>query len=99
MSKKNANHSIQAATYFDKGFRAIFNKLQSREIEYDEFEQKINELSEIAQENCRKDIIQAFDMGFKLGVFWHIEITETKQEQFRYHGKEYYQNIFEGGDK
>jgi hypothetical protein len=99
MSNKNTNHSTQAATYFDHGFRALFKRYSERTMTSAEFVAAMDELKEIAETNCRKDIIQAFDMGFKLGVFWHIEITETKQEQFRYHGKDYYENIFEGGVK
>ena len=93
------NKSEQAVTYFDKGFRALFKRYSERSITPAEFSAAMDELKEIAETNCRKDIIQAFDMGFKLGVFWHIEITETKQPQDRYFGKEYYNNIFEGGDK
>lgn len=99
MKQRDTGRIEPAATYLDKGFRAIFNKLQSREIEFDEFEAKLNELSQHAQELNRKEIIQAFDMGFKLGVFWHVEITETKQSIARDHGVEYYRNIYEGGEQ
>jgi hypothetical protein len=99
MSNKNTNHSTQAATYFDQGFRALFKRYSERTMTPAEFVAAMDELKEIAETNCRKDIIQAFDMGFKLGVFWHIEVTETKQNIFRYSGKGYYENIFEGGEK
>ena len=97
MKKENTNHSVQAATYFDQGFRALFKRYSERTMTPAEFVAAMDELKEIAETNCRKDIIQAFDMGFKLGVFWHIEITETKQGLDRYFGKEYYESIFEGG--
>ena len=87
-----------SAKYFDKGFQAIYNKLHLGEIHLHEFEAKINELIGHAQELNRKEIIQAFDMGFKLGVFWHVEITETKQSIARDHGVQYYRNIYEGGE-
>jgi hypothetical protein len=98
MKKRDTNRIEASARYFDKGFRAIYNKMQNREIEYDEFAAKMNELSVHAQELNRKEIIQAFDMGFKLGVFWHVEISETKEKIERNHGVEYYQNIYEGGE-
>ena len=87
-----------SAKYFDKGFQAIYYKLHVGDIHLHEFETKINELIAHAQELNRKEIIQAFDMGFKLGVFWHVEITETKQSIARDHGVEYYRNIYEGGE-
>ena len=96
MSKKNTNHSIQAATYFDQGFRALFKRYSERTMTPAEFVAAMDELKEIAETNCRKDIIQAYDMGFKHGVFWHIEITETKQQLDRYFGNKYYECIFEG---
>jgi hypothetical protein len=99
MKQRDTNWIEPAATYFDKGFRAIFHKLQTQEITLDEFEAKINELSGYAQNLNRKEIIHAFDMGFKLGVFWHVEITETKQSIARDHGVEYYRNIYEGGEQ
>lgn len=98
MKEKRTNHSEQAATYFDKGFRALFKRYSERTLTPAEFVAAMDELSEVAQENCRKEIIQAFDMGFKLGVFWHVEITETKQNLTRYNGVEYYRNIYEGGE-
>lgn len=88
-----------SAKYCDKGFQAIYNKLHGGEINLDEFEAKINELIGHAQELNRKEIIQAFDMGFKLGVFWHVEISETKQKIERDYGIEYYRNIYEGGEQ
>lgn len=98
MKQRDTGRIEPSATYLDKGFRAIFNKLQTREIEFDEFEAKLNEIRGHAQELNRKEIIQAFDMGFKLGVFWHIEISETKQKIERNYGVEYYRNIYGGGE-
>ena len=98
MKKKNTNHSIQAATYFDQGFRALFKRYSERTISPAEFVSAMNEIKKVAETNCRKDIIQAFDMGFKYGVFWHIETTNTKETIGKYEGIEYYQNIFQGGE-
>ena len=60
----------------------------------------MNEHKGHAEELCRKQIIQAFDMGFKLGVFWHIEMTENKSNNTpcRSHGIEYYENVYKGGE-
>ena len=95
MSKENTNHSTQAATYFDQGFRALFKRYSERTMTPAEFVAAMDELKEVAETNCRKDIIQAFDLGFKLGVFWHIETTNTKDTMYRYNGVEYYKEIFE----
>jgi hypothetical protein len=59
----------------------------------------MNESKKVAETNCRKDIIEAFNMGFKHGVFWHIESTNNKDTIGEYNGSEYYQNIYEGGDE
>lgn len=99
MKERRTDRSQQAANYFDEGLKAIMSKWQSREIEWDEFEAKINELSVNAQELCRKQIIQSFDMGFKLGVFWHVEMSETKQQFLRDTGTDFYRNVYEGGNK
>ena len=98
MNERRSNRSQQAANYFDEGFRALFKRYTERTITPAEFVAAMDEIKQVAETNCRKDIIQAFDMGFKLGVFWHIEITETKANVDRYHGVEYYRNIFEGGE-
>jgi hypothetical protein len=47
----------------------------------------------------REQIVQSFDMGFKLGVFWHIEITETKVGIDRHYGKDYYKHVIKGGEQ
>ena len=96
MKERRTDRSQQAANYFDEGFRAIFK--QHLGCMPTEFWEKMNEHKGHAEELCRKQIIQAFDMGFKLGVFWHVEITETKQSIARDHGVEYYRNIYEGGE-
>ena len=86
-----------SAKYFNKGYRALFQKHNG--VTLSEFWKDMDELYAHAQELNRKEIIQAFDMGFKLGVFWHIEITETKQKIERDYGIEYYRNIYEGGEQ
>jgi len=98
MKERRTDRSQQAANYFDEGFRALFKRYTERKLTPAEFVSAMDELKQAAEANCRKDIIQAFDMGFKLGVFWHIEITETKENITRYYGVEYYRNIFEGGE-
>ena len=98
MKERRTDRSQQAANYFDEGFRTLFKRYTERTLTPAEFVSAMDELKQAAEANCRKDIIQAFDMGFKLGVFWHIEITETKASIDRYYGIEYYRNIFEGGE-
>jgi len=98
MKERRTDRSQQAANYFDEGFRALFKRYTERTLTPQEFVAAMDELKQAAEANCRKDIIQAFDMGFKLGVFWHIEITETKENIDRHYGVEYYRNIFEGGE-
>lgn len=88
----------KSTTYFEKGFNAIFTRYDAGTITYNQLLEDLIELQGHAEELNRKEIIQAFDMGFKLGVFWHIEITETKQNIARDHGVEYYRNIYEGGE-
>jgi hypothetical protein len=99
MKERRTDRSQQAANYFDEGFRALFKRYAEHMLTRAEFISAMDELKQAAEANCRKDIIQAFDMGFKLGVFWHIEITETKANVDRYHGVEYYRNIFEGDEQ
>lgn len=98
MKERHKNHRQTPVQYFDEGFRALFKQYAERRLTSEQFIEQMDELKQVAETNCRKDIIQAFDMGFKLGVFWHIEITETKANVDRYHGVEYYRNIFEGGE-
>jgi hypothetical protein len=89
----------QAAKYYDEGFRAIFKQWQTQQITLNQFESKMNEHKGHAEELCRKQIIWAFDHGFKFGVRWHVEMSETNQTIERDCGVEYYRNIYEGGDK
>lgn len=89
----------KSTTYFDKGFKALFTRYHSGKITLEKFLEDMVELKQNAEELNRKEIIQAFDMGFKLGVFWHIEITETKENIERNYGIEYYRNIYEGGEQ
>lgn len=96
MKERRTDRSQQAANYFDEGFRALFKQYFGHS--QNEFWEKMNEHKGHAEELCRKQIIQAFDMGFKLGVFWHVEISETKQKIERDYGVDYYRNIYEGGE-
>ena len=98
MKERRTDRSQQAANYFDEGFRALFKRYEEGTITFGDLSAAMDELKWNAEELNRKQIIQAFDMGFKLGVFWHIEITETKASIDRHHGVEYYRNIFEGGE-
>jgi 5'-deoxynucleotidase YfbR-like HD superfamily hydrolase len=94
MKEQRKDHRQTAVQYFDEGFRALFKRYEQGTITFGELADAMDELKQYAETNCRKDIIQAFDMGFKLGVFWHIEITETKASIDRYHGVEYCRNLF-----
>jgi 5'-deoxynucleotidase YfbR-like HD superfamily hydrolase len=94
MKEQRKDHRQTAVQYFDEGFRALFKQYAERRLTPEQFIEQMDDLKQYAETNCRKDIIQAFDMGFKLGVFWHIEITETKASMDRYHGVEYCRNIF-----
>jgi hypothetical protein len=89
----------QAASYFDDGFKALFKLYGERKLTLEEFEKLMHELKTIAETNCRKDIICAFDMGFKHGVFWHIETTTIEKEFDKPNGVEYYRHNFEGGEQ
>jgi hypothetical protein len=98
MKRPLSNRSQQAANYYDESFRYFWKLYLIRTITKAEFIRLMNESKKVAETNCRKDIIQAFDMGFKYGVFWHIESSNTKETIGKYEGTEYYQNIFEGGE-
>jgi hypothetical protein len=100
MKERRTDRSQQAANYFDEGFRALFKRYTERTLTPQEFVAAMDELKSNAEELNRKQIIQAFDMGFKLGVFWHIEMTENKSNNTpcRAHGIEYYENVYEGGE-
>ena len=94
MKEQRKDHRQTAVQYFDEGFRALFKQYAERRLTPEQFMEQMDDLKQYAETNCRKDIIQAFDMGFKLGVFWHIEITETKASIDRYYGVEYCRNLF-----
>lgn len=94
MKEQRKDHRQTAVQYFDEGFRALFKQYAERRLTPEQFIEQMDDLKQYAETNCRKDIIQAFDMGFKLGVFWHIEITETKASIDCYHGVEYCRNLF-----
>lgn len=100
MKERRTDRSQQAANYFDEGFRALFKRYTERTLTPAEFVAAMDELKWNAEELNRKQIIQAFDMGFKLGVFWHIEMTENKSDNtlWRPHGIGYYQDVYEGGE-
>ena len=99
MNEQRKDHRQTAVQYFDEGFRALFKQYAERRLTSEQFIEQMDDLKQYAETNCRKDIIQAFDMGFKLGVFWHIEITETKASIDRYHGVEYYNETYKGGEQ
>jgi len=100
MKERRIDRSQQAANYFDEGFRALFKRYEEGTITFGDLSAAMDELKWNAEELNRKQIIQAFDMGFKLGVFWHIEMTENKSNNTpcRSHGIEYYENVYEGGE-
>ena len=98
MNKRRTDRSQQAANYFNQGFRALFQQYIEFKLSREQFIERMDELKQYAETNCRKDIIYAFDMGFKLGVFWHIETTTINKEFDKPNGVEYYRNIFEGGE-
>lgn len=91
--------SEQAVQYYDKGFKALFQQYAARLLTPEQFMQRMQELKETAESNCRKDIIQAFDMGFKFGVQWYLDSIESNdfivEKYNRIHGVDYYEKIFE----
>ena len=98
MKERRTDRSQQSANYFDQGFRALFKRYTERTLTPAEFVTAMDELKQAAEANCRKDIIQAFDMGFKNGVKWTMDMEKEGMAIPRRHGIEYYQNIFEGGE-
>jgi 5'-deoxynucleotidase YfbR-like HD superfamily hydrolase len=98
MKERRTDRSQQAANYFDEGFRALFKRYTERTLTPAEFVSAMDELKQAAEDNCRKDIIQAFNNGFYHGVMWHIETTSTQKEFEKPNGDGYYSRVFEGGE-
>ena len=98
MKERRTDRSQQAANYFDEGFRALFKRYTERTLTPAEFVSAMDELKRVAEDNCRKDIIQAFNNGFYHGVIWHTETTSIQKEFERPNGDGYYSRVFEGGE-
>ena len=99
MKEQRKDHRQTAVQYFDEGFRALFKQYAERRLTPEQFIKQMDDLKQYAETNCRKDIICAFDMGFKHGVFWHIETTTIEKEFDKPNGVEYYRHNFEGGEQ